>query len=324
VETLPEAFYGYVNLAGTYMLLGRLKDAKDTIRLAAARKVEHPFLAVERYQIGFIEGDQAAMEREAALSREKGALREWIASAESLTLAYSGHLQQARIASRHAADLAQHVGQRETAALFEVEEALREAFFGNATEAQRSITAALQFSKGRDVEYGAALALALSGQSLMAEKLADELEKRFPDDTEVRTTYVPEIRALLALNRNEPAKAVEALQVAVPYELGVPPTTGLAFFGALYPLYVRGEAWLAARDGVRAAAEFRRILDRRYVVVNDPIAALSHLQLGRALVLAGDENGAKRAYQDFLTLWKNAEGDIPILQRARAEYARLQ
>jgi tetratricopeptide (TPR) repeat protein len=144
-----------------------------------------------------------------------------------------------------------------------------------------------------------------------------------PEDTAVRFSYVPEIRALLALNHGEPAKAIELLQLAVPYELGGPPSSFLGYFGSLYPQYVRGEAYLVAHQGAEAAAEFQKILDHRGIVVSDPIGALAHLQLGRAYALSGETTKAKAAYRDFLTLWKDADPDIPILKQAKVEYAKL-
>ena len=185
--------------------------------------------------------------------------------------------------------------------------------------------AALELSKGRDVEYGAAFALALSGDSSRSQTLADDLERRFPEDTSVKVGYLPALRALSALNHGEPQGGVERLQIALPYELAV---NGLNFshfyLGGLHSAYVRGEAYLAAHQGAEAAAEFQKILDHRGIVVSDPIGALAHLQLGRAFVLSGDKTKAKAAYQDFLTLWKDADPDIPILRQAKAEYARLQ
>jgi tetratricopeptide (TPR) repeat protein len=183
--------------------------------------------------------------------------------------------------------------------------------------------AAIELSKDRDVEYGAAFALALSGDFPRAQTLANDLERQFPEDTSVRFSYLPALRALLALNHlgaGEPSQAIELLQIAVPYELGAPHGN----FGALYPVYVRGEAYLAAHKGAEAAAEFQKILDHRGIVASDPIGALAHLQLGRAFALSGDKTKAKTSYQDFFTLWKDADSDIPILQQAEAEYAKLE
>lgn len=151
---------------------------------------------------------------------------------------------------------------------------------------------------------------------------------RFPEDSAVQFIYLPQIRALLALNDDSKeggaSKAIELLQIAQPYDRGVPPSGAPMFIGIFYPIYVRGLAYLAAHQGSEAATEFRNILDGRNVVVSDPIGALAHLQLGRALVLSGDRTKAKAAYQDFLTLWKEADPDIPILRQAQAEYAKLQ
>ena len=200
----------------------------------------------------------------------------------------------------------------------------REGFFGNSREARESALAALDLSKQRYVEYGAAVALALAGDLTRSQILVDDLKGRFPEDTGARVSYIPTLRALLALNHSEPAKAIELLQIAAPYELGAPRSVAHASFGGLYPVYVRGEAYLAAHQGTEAATEFQKILDHRGIVVSDPIGALAHLQLGRAFVLSGDKMRAKTAYQDFLTLWKDADPDIPILKQAKAEYAKLQ
>ena len=194
---------------------------------------------------------------------------------------------------------------------------MREALFGNATTAKQDAIAVLRLSQGRDAEYGAAFALALAGDSVQSRTLAEALEGRFPEDTSVRFSYLPEVRALLALNHGEPAKAIELLQLAVPYELGDPPSSFLGYFGSFYPQYVRGEAYLAAHQGGEAAAEFQKILDHRGIVVSDPIGALAHLQLGRAYVLSGETTKAKAAYRDFLTLWKDADPDIPILSKPK-------
>jgi len=329
IDLDPDFFPGYVNLAGCYVLLDRLDEAEKVLRRAAERKLESPFLGQLRYQIAFLKADQAGMEREVAASRGKPGVEHWIAHLQSLALAYSGHLQQARSLSRHVTDMAMRGGEVETAALFLAAAALREAFFGNALEARTFARAALDRSKGREVAYGAALALALSGDSVQAQTLTDDLEARFPEDTQVRVNYAPTLRALLALtpgrsNQGDRSGAIELLRVAAPYELGSPVSTVSGFFGALYPVYVRGQAYLAAGRGAEAAAEFRKILGHRGIVAADPIGALARLQLGRALAAAGDTANAKAAYQDFLTLWKSADPDIPILKQAKAEFARFQ
>jgi serine/threonine protein kinase/tetratricopeptide (TPR) repeat protein len=323
IELDPDFFPGYFNLAETYVLMSRIADAEHALRRAFDRKLESPFLLIQQYQIAFLEADRAGQERVAAQARAKPGVAEWISDQESLSLAYYGHLQQARNMSRHAADLVRQSGRRETAALFSAGAAVREALFGNESEARRNAMAALELSKGRDVEYGTAFALAVVGDSSQAQSIVNELEKRFPEDTEVRFAYLPELRALLALNQNQPSKAVEVLRIAVPYEMGAPMSSTFGFFGSLYPAYVRGKAYLAARQGTEAATEFQKILDHRGLVINDPIGALARLHLARAFVLARDFAKARNAYEDFFNLWKGADSDIPVMKSAKAEYRRL-
>jgi tetratricopeptide (TPR) repeat protein len=260
-----------------------------------------------------------------ALARGKHGAEHTMAHAEALALARSGRLQAARRSSNRAIDLARQEGGREAAASYQAARAVWEAVCGNAAEGKRIAMAALELSKGRDVQYAAGLALALSGGSSRSEALAGDLEKRFPEDTFVKFTYAPVLRALAALGRGKPAESLERLQIALPYELAA---NGLNFshfyLGGLHSAYVRGEALLAAHRYAEAAAEFQKILDHRGIVGADPIGALAHLQLGRAFVLSGDTIKAKAAYQDFLTLWKDADPDIPVLRQAKAEYITLQ
>jgi len=323
IELDPDFPVGYLQLAFNSQFLERFDEAEDALRRAAARKLEMPELAAQRYDIAFLKGDRAGMEREAARVRGKPAPDDLIPGREGFVLAYAGQLQQARQLSRRTADSDLQAGQAGRAALWEIGAALREAFFGNARAATDGALAALKHSKDRDVEYGAAFALAFSGESSRAQTLADDLERRFPEDTAVRLMYLPPIRALLALRRGDPAKAIDVLKTGASYDLGLPPCIAPAFIGPLYAIYVRGQAYLAAHQGVEAATEFQKILNHRGIVVSDPIGALAHLQLGRAYMLSGDSSKAKTAYQDFLTLWKDADEDIPILKDARAEYAKL-
>jgi tetratricopeptide (TPR) repeat protein/predicted Ser/Thr protein kinase len=323
IEIDPDSAIGYSQLAFNYEYLGRLREATNTLRQAAERKLEIGDFMVQRYDIAFLRGDRAAMEREVALAQGKSGAEDWISDHEAFVSAYSGRLQQARRLARRASDLAQQAAQRDRAALYETGLALWEGFFGNAPAARRSAMAARELSNGREVEYGAAFALALSGDSARSQTLANDLERRYPEDSSVRFSYLPALRALLALNHSEPSKAIELLQIAVPYGLGAPRSSFHGFFGTLYPVYVRGEAYLAAHQGAEAATEFQKILNHRGIVVSDPIGALAHLQLGRAFALSGDKTKARTAYQDFLTLWKDADPDIPILKQAKTEYARL-
>jgi eukaryotic-like serine/threonine-protein kinase len=320
----PDFAVGYYQLAFHYTYLDRLGEAGDALQRASARKLVIPEFSIQRYDIAFIKNDQAGMEREATLSRGNSALEDWLSQREAFVLAYSGHLKQARLMSRRAADLARQTAQLENAALYETGAALWEALIGNAFAARRGALAALEISKNRDVQYGAAFALALAGDSVRAQTLANDLEGRFPEDTAVKFSYVPAIRALLALNHGEPAKAVELLQIAVPYDLGGPPCAAPpGYFGMFYPVYVRGLAYLDAHQGAEAAVEFQKIIDHRAIVISDPIGALAHLQLGRAFKVSGDNTKAKAAYQDFFSLWKDADHDIPILIKARKEYDKL-
>jgi eukaryotic-like serine/threonine-protein kinase len=324
IELDPDFPVGYVILSLSYQYLDRIGEAENALQRAADRKLEIPDYLVERYDLAFLKGDTAAMQREAVLGQGKPGTEDWIADHQAFVLAYSGQLQKARTISRRAVDLAQQASLHERAALYEAGAALQEAFFGNAAAARRSATRALALSNNLDVEYGAAFALALAGDTSRSQSLTDDLEKRFPEDTSVRFSYLPALRALLALNHSEPSKAIELLQSAVPNELGAPHSTFFGFFGAFYPVYVRGQAYLAAHQGAQAAAEFQKILDHRGIVVSDPVGALARLQLGRALALAGDMAKAQIAYLDALTLWKAADPDVPVIQQAQAEYVRLR
>jgi tetratricopeptide (TPR) repeat protein len=232
-------------------------------------------------------------------------------------------MRQARTMWERAITLAQQAGERERVAIYETAVAVSEAQFGNMAAAKERARAALRLGKGRDVEYAAAFALALSGDAAGSQSLANDLAKRFPEDTPVQFEYLPTLRALFALAHRQPAGAVEQLQVALPYDLALPGTAFFAKFGGLYPAYVRGQAYLEARQGREAAAEFQKVLDHRGIVFADPIGALAHLQLGRAYVVSGDMAKAKIAYRDFLTFWKDADADIPVLKQAKAEYAKL-
>ena len=323
IEIDPDHSMAYANLAADYIYRDRLAEAEITLKRASERKLDIPDFLALRYEIAFLKDDKAEMERLAPLGQESPELEDWMRDKEASVLAYSGHLQQARRESRSAVDLALRAGHREGAAQHEAGAAVREILFGNTLESRKSAVSAHNLSNGRDAEYGAALALALSGNSSQSQTLADDLEKRFPEDTSVSFSYLPALRALLALNHRDPSKAIELLLPAAPYELAWQGGGSVGFVGSLYPVYVRGEAYLALHQGAEAAAEFQKILDHRGIVVSDPIGALARLQLGRALAMAGDRTRAKAAYQDFLTLWKDADPDIPILKQAKSEYARL-
>lgn len=322
----PDFSIGYSLLADSYLALERTAEAEKTLQRASERKLDIPDFYVQRYVIAFLKGDRTGMEREAALPREKPGSDDWMSNAEGFVSAYSGHLQEARKMSRRAADLARKAERRDTEALYEADAAMREALFGNVSTARQRALDALALSKSRDAEYEVAFELAFSGDVSRSQELTEDLSRRFPEDTMVRFTYAPTIRALVALNHNQPSKAVELLQTTISYEGGTPIEGGSEFLlgaGSFYPTYVRGLAYLAAHQGAEAAAEFQKILDHRGVVLCDPIGVLAHLQLGRAYALSGEKTKAKSAYHDFLTFWKDADPNIPILKRAQTEYANL-
>jgi len=324
IDLDPDASTGYSNLAGDYLYLERVPEAEDALLRAAQRKLEMPDFLVQKYDIAFLKSDDSAMAGAVALAQSDSGVEDWISHHQAFVLAYAGRLREARKMSLLASELAQQAGHRERAALFETGAALREAFFGNADAARQRAQVALELARDREVEYGTALALALAGNSSQAQTMAHDLATNFPEDTSVKFSYLPVLHALLALDRHQPAKAIELLDNATPYELGTPRCNLQGFFGALYPVFVRGKAYLAARRGTEAIAEFQKILDHRGIVISDVICALARLELGRSYAMARDKSNAKVAYQDFLTLWRDADSDIPILKEAKAEYAKLQ
>jgi eukaryotic-like serine/threonine-protein kinase len=320
----PDFAAAYLILGYSYVNSGQSAEGESTVQRATARNLEHPEFLGLRYDIAFLKNDKAGMQQQVDSARGKSGAEDLISDHEAFSLAYYGRMQEARKMSQHAAELARQAANQERAALWEAGEALREGFVGNRTAASSSAFAILKLAKDREAEYGAAFALALAGDSSRPQILAGDLERRFPEDTAVRFSYLPTLRAQLALNHHDPAKALELLEVAAPYELGVPRSSIHGLFGALYPVYVRGEAYLAEQQGAEAAREFQKILDHRGIVLSDAIGALAHLQLGRAFALSGDKAKAKIAYQDFLSLWNDADPDIPILAQAKTEYRRLQ
>jgi eukaryotic-like serine/threonine-protein kinase len=324
VELNPDFVIGY-NLVAVYSeALEKMDDAGRALQQAAERNLDMPDFLIDRYQLLFLRRDRVGMQRELAAQRSKAGFEDLAAHLDSLGLAHWGHLQDAKKQTAQAVDLAQKSATRERAALFQAAGAIPEALFGDFAAAKADANAALGLSTGRDVQYGAAFALAVSGENVRAQQLANDLEARFPDDTAVRFSYLPALRARLALNQGDAAKALAALQVAEAYELGSPQCSFYGSYGMLYPVYERGQAYLAARRGAEAAGEFQKILEHSGIVLLDPIAALSHLQQARAFALSGDSAKAKAAYMDFLTLWKDADPDIPVLQQAKAEYAKLR
>jgi tetratricopeptide (TPR) repeat protein len=324
IELDPDNGIGYANYAVNHIYLNQLGEAEEILQRASGRGLDTDEFVSLAYDIAFLKGDLVRMESQAARARVRSGGENWISKHEAFVLAYSGRLQQARGMSRRAVDQARHAGERERAGMWETGAAVREAFFGNVSEAVKLGTEALELSKNREVQYGVAFAYALSRDTARAQAIADDLEKRFPEDTSVQFSYLPVLRALVALNRGDASEALEVLQSAAPNELGTPRSSLEGGFGALYPVYVRGQVYLAAHKGPEAGRQFQKILDHRGIVVSDPVGAVARLELARAFVLSRDKAKAKAAYQAFLTLWSQADSDIPILKQARAEYARLQ
>jgi serine/threonine protein kinase/tetratricopeptide (TPR) repeat protein len=317
---LEPSIVGYTNLAQDYLALNRLDDAKKALEQAQERKLEGDLLHWGIYQLAFLKGDAAEMERQLAWAAGRPGTEDLLLSFQSDTEAYNGRLVKARDFSRRAVDAAVRNDSKETAALWQVNAALREAEFGNAAAAKQDVAAALTLSAGRDVKMFAALTLARVGETA-AKAIVEELEKSYPSQTVLKVYWLPTIKAAMELSANNPTQALMFLEAAAPYELGKPPQFQL---GTLYPAYIRGQAQLMAHNGTAAAAEFQKFLDHRGIVINFPLGALAHLGLARAYALSGDTAKAKTAYQDFLTLWKDADPDIPVLKEARAEYEKLQ
>jgi eukaryotic-like serine/threonine-protein kinase len=317
----PDKGNAYADLAGAYLQLNRLDEAQATAREAQAHNMDIPEVHLNLYWVDFLRHDAAGMEREAAGLMGKPGDEDQMLNYESDTSSYGGQLAKARVLTRRAIESAHKVGEKEAAALYQAEAAVREALVGNTDLAKTQARAALSLSNGRDAEGLSAIALGLAGDSAYATRLADDLGKRFPESTIVQSNYLPTIHAAALLRSGDASKATETLASAAPYELG---TNFVTLNFVLYLVYLRGEAYLAAKQGTAAAAEFHKILDHPGVVRSEPIGALAHLELGRAYALSGDTYKARSAYNDFLTLWKNADPDIPILQQAKREYAKLQ
>jgi serine/threonine protein kinase/Flp pilus assembly protein TadD len=317
----PNSLSLHTNLAQNLLALNRLDDAKAALDQALVLKLDGWTLHLFTYYLAFLQGDSAQMEQQLSWGAGKPGAEDPLLSTQSDTEAYFGRLTKARDFTRRAADSAIRADSKETAAWWQANAALREAEFGNAAAAKQDVTAALGLAPGRDVKVLAALALARVGDTVRARAMVEELEKSNPTNTVLKLYWLPTLKAAIEVNGGNAARALESLEGAAPYELGEPPPTQE---GTLYPAYLRGHAYLLTRNGTAAASEFQKMLDHRGIVVNFPLGALAHLGLARAYALSGDTAKTKTAYQDFLTLWKDADPDIPILKEAKAEYAKLQ
>ena len=300
------------NLAWIQLALGRTEDARRTVEQALARKLDGVQLRGSSYLIAFLRGDQDAMQRELVWATGRSGEEDWLLSAQSDTEAYFGRLASARELSQRAVESARRADSEETAALWQANAALREAEFGNAMAARQNAMTALSLAPGRDVTTMAALALVRAGDVAQAQRLANGLDRDFPQNTIVQVYWLPAIRAAIELAAKNSAKALELLKTAAPYQLG---QSQPFFVGMMYPAYLRGQAYLQARNGKEAAAEFQRIISHRGIVLNFPLAAVAHLGLARAHALEGDTANARVAYEDFLKLWKGADSNIATSSR---------
>ena len=311
----------YFDLVTGYAMLHRMEEAHATAEEAVKKKLDSPLLRIWLYWLDFFRNDAAGLAEQVAWSAGKPRVEDIFLALEADSSAYAGELGKARELTQRAVLSAEQADEKEAAAYYEAKAAMREALFGNVAEAKQRAEAALTLSTARDVRYVSALALAMAGDIANAEKLANELAKEFPQDTWVQFQYAATIRAQIVLTRNKYAEAIKALQVTVPYEL--------AAVGAgwepinLYPVFVRGQAYLAQHKGTEAATEFQKVLDHPGVVMNDPIGAVARLGLARAYALSSN-NKAKVAYEDVFVLWKNADPELPLLKQAKAEYAKLR
>jgi len=323
LKIYPENVTAYENLGGFYLALDRFPEARDITDQALARKLDEEALHTNLYVLAFLQSDSTAMAQQTSWFEGKGEVENEILGLQSATEAYFGRLKKAQELTRRAVASAETAQNKESAALWSAEAALWEALFGNYSSAREQASAALSLAPGsRDSESEAALAQAVAGDVNRSQVLIEELNKNFPLNTLIQSVWLPAIRAQVAINRRVPSSALELLRPAAQYELGQ--SVGQLNHSCMYPAYIRGQAYLAAGQGPAAAAEFQKFLDHRGIVQNCPTGALSHLGLARAYALQGDTAKAHAAYQDFLTLWNDADPDIPVLIAAKAEYAKLR
>jgi serine/threonine protein kinase/tetratricopeptide (TPR) repeat protein len=323
-KQLDPSGFSYGVLVGSYILANRLVEAQSVADEAIKKSFDFSDLQIHLYFLAFLQNNATGMAQQVAYGAGKLGVEDNLLADEADTAAYSGHLGKARDFSRRAVFSAEHADQKEAAGYYEAVAALREALFGNAIEARQHVASALRLSSGRDTQFAAAMSLVRAGQIGTAQKIEKYLAEHFPEDTIVQSNNLPVISAQLALVRQNTSVAIATLEPTALYELGTLNSYVTVSGLSLYAVYVRGEAYLAARRGSEASAEFQKILDHRSIVLNEPIGALAYLGLARAYALHGEPAKARTAYQDFLTLWKDADADIPILIAAKAEYAKLQ
>jgi tetratricopeptide (TPR) repeat protein len=318
----PDDSIGYGNLADDYLSLNRLDDASKALDEAGKHGLDSQYIHLYRYHLAFLEADPTTMQQEVLWAMNKPGAEDWQLSDESDTQAYYGRLRKSRELTRQAVDSATRNGMSHTAAYWQINEALREAEFGNAALARKATADALALNSQPDIQLLAALALARSGDNTRASTLADTIATDFAHDTMIQAYWLPTIRAAIEINQGHGHKAVDLLRAASDYELGEPVQSPT--HGTLYPVYVRGEAYLKMGDGPQAALEFKKILDHRGTVANCPLGVLAHLQSGRAYRLSGEGAKSRESYSAFLVAWLDADPEIPILKQAKSEFAKLK
>jgi serine/threonine protein kinase/Tfp pilus assembly protein PilF len=323
IRLAPTNGPAYANLMEGYTALNRLDEARAIYRQALDQKKEGQFLHDDMYLVAFLEEDSNEMSRQVAAVTGKPGVEDFVFSGESDTEAFHGRLGKACQLTDQAVVSAQRADEKEAAALWRLNSALREVEFGNLQRARQEVNGGLAIASTRDVQTLAAVILACAGDQARARSMADKLQKQFPLNTTLNHYWLPVVHAYIQLRSDHPARAITLLQEAAPYDLAFP-LPQYSEGGQLYPPYVRGQAYLALHQGKEAAAEFQKFIDHRTIVANSPLAALARLGVARAYAVQGDAARARTAYQDFLTLWKDADPDIPILKQAKAEYAKLQ
>jgi eukaryotic-like serine/threonine-protein kinase len=309
----------YGNQANHYIVANRLKDARQVLQEAQQKNFDGLNIRGDLYSLAFLSGDTAEIERQVAWAAGRPGEEDQMLNAHADTQAYYGRLEKARDLARRAADSAVRADAKETAAQWLACQGLREAELGNVTAARQAVARALALAPGRYVKVLASLALARTGETAQSRTILEALQKSDPTNTYLKVYWFPVLEGSIAMAQQAPDRAIVALEPSSPYELGSPPP-GVP----MYPPYIRGLAYLAQKNGAAAAAEFQKFLDHSGIVQNFLLGSLARLQLARAYAISGDSAKAKAAYQDFLTLWKDADPDIPILKEAKAEYAKLQ
>lgn len=314
IEIDPDFAILYYDLAEQNAALGHMRDAEGALQASRARGLKTPDLELAAYDLAFLRHDEPGMMRIEEEAKQDPLAEEYVLQHKGFVQAYSGQMREAARTMEFVSDMARREGNKENVRLNLAGEAIWEALAGEKPAAAKHARAALAMENDRAVEYGAALALTITGDSARAQTLVSDLEKRCPEDVSVQMSYLPVLRAAIALNRKDSATAIAALERAIPYELGMPRSAIHANFGALYPAYFRGEAYLAAHKGAEAAAEFQKVLDHAGIVGSDTIGAFAILEQARAFAMQGNATKAKSAYSAFLTLWKNADPSVRLRQ----------